>query len=56
MVKMINAFVGTEMYVAEDRVQEYLDRGHRIAEEPREMPVKDAPKKPPAKTTRSRKK
>lgn len=29
MVKMINSYTGTEMYVSEDRVQEYLKVGHR---------------------------
>lgn len=55
MVKMINCYLGNKMYVAEDRVQEYLERGHRLAEAPQEKPVKAVPKKPPAKTTRSRK-
>ena len=31
MIKLINKFTGTEMYVAENRVQEYLDAGHQPA-------------------------
>ena len=51
MKKMINKYTGTEMYVADDRVQEYTDAGHRLADAPAPVPPK-APKKP----TRSRKK
>lgn len=29
MVKMINTYTGSVMYVAEDRVQEYIGAGHR---------------------------
>ena len=29
MVKLINIYTGTEMYVAEERMQEYLDAGHK---------------------------
>lgn len=35
MVKMINALFGNEMYVSEDRVQEYLSAGHKLADEPK---------------------
>lgn len=31
MVKMINTYTGTVMHVAEDRVQKYLEVGHRQA-------------------------
>ena len=34
MVKMINGVFGTEMWVADDRVTEYLARGNRLAEAP----------------------
>lgn len=44
MVPMINAQTGTLMYVHPDRLQEYLRRGHKLAE-PQEPP-KPAPKKP----------
>ncbi len=31
MVKLINWLTGNEMYVAEERVEEYLSAGHRLA-------------------------
>ena len=34
MVKMINALTGTEMFVPEERLEEYLSAGHRPAERP----------------------
>ena len=47
MVKMINAHTGTVMWVHETRVEEYLQRGHKLA----------APPPPPApKPRRTRKK
>lgn len=56
MVKFINALTGTEMLVADDRKEEYMAAGHRLAaipsakkiehEEPKKTPVKKAaPKK-----------
>ena len=30
MVKMINCIFGNEMWVSEDRLQEYLKAGHRL--------------------------
>ena len=45
MVKLINALTGSEMYVADERVDEYLARGHRLP-----GPVEKAPEnKEPAK-------
>ena len=32
MVKMINALFGNEMYVSEDRVEEYVSAGHKLAD------------------------
>lgn len=51
MVKMVNFYSGNTMYVAEERLQEYLDAGHRMAEpEKPEKPEKPAkPKKRTAK-------
>lgn len=43
MVKFINWLTGTVMYVAEDRVDEYLAAGHKIAVEKVEAP-KEKPK------------
>lgn len=56
MTKLIHYLTGTEMYVADERVDEYLALGHRLAGEPE--PVKETPPAPaPAKkTARSRKK
>jgi len=34
MVKMINGTFGTEMFVHEDRVDEYLEAGHKLASKP----------------------
>ena len=47
MIKLINWFTGNEMYVAEDRVQEYLAAGHRIAgskAEPKKATTESKPK------------
>ena len=33
MTKMINAIFGTEMWVADDRVEEYKAAGHKLAVE-----------------------
>lgn len=52
MVKFINAITGTEMLVANDRVQEYKAAGHILAadlgtkhskEEPKQEKVEPAP-------------
>lgn len=32
MVKFINYYTGTTMYVAEDRVEEYVSAGHKLAD------------------------
>jgi len=45
MVKFINAYTGTEMWVAEERVEEYKAAGHKPAVEPQKA-QKPAPKKP----------
>lgn len=49
MVKMINATTGTDMYVDDQRVNEYLARGHRLACEEKEPPKKVVKKKGTAK-------
>lgn len=49
MIKMINATTGTEMYVHELRLDEYLARGHRLAVPPprvRPAPAEPEPPKP----------
>lgn len=48
MVKFINRLTGTEMWVAEDRVEEYKAAGHKLAVS---FPMHvEAPKKPVKKT------
>lgn len=47
MVKFINAVTGTEMWVAEDRVEEYKAAGHKpAAVSHTQKAQKPAPKKP----------
>lgn len=48
MVHMINTQMGNDMYVAEDRVEEYLAAGHKLAADPaekKEIPVKKTGRK-----------
>ena len=70
MIAFINAMTGTEMLVADDRKDEYLAAGHKlavsssvnakeaetVAEEPKEQPKKAAPKKAPVRKTATKKK
>lgn len=53
MVKMINKHFGNEMLVAEDRVEEYMAAGHKLAAsdtKPAEEKPKSNPKKSAKKT------
>lgn len=43
MVKMINSLLGTEMWVAEERVEEYKAAGHKLAAADTK-PINTAPK------------
>ena len=49
MVKFINKLTGSEMWVADDRVEEYKAAGHKLAaenaEKPQKVPVKNTVKK-----------
>lgn len=54
MVKMINTQFGNEMWVAEDRVDEYLAAGNVLAAGP--VPIAAAVPKPKKKTKKSEKK
>lgn len=45
MVKFINRFTGTEMRVADDRVEEYKAAGHKLAAEPSTEEKKPARKR-----------
>ncbi|MBO7667050.1 MAG: hypothetical protein J6T26_01185 [Firmicutes bacterium] len=51
MVKLINAHTGTVMWVHEDRLEEYLARGHQMAPPPRPAP-KEPVKRPPKKAAK----
>lgn len=33
MIKLINAYTGTEMFVSDERKEEYLAAGHKLAAE-----------------------
>lgn len=46
MVKFINRLTGTEMWVADDRVEEYKAAGHKLAAENVEKPKKESVRKP----------
>lgn len=50
MVKMINRHTGTEMWVSDNRKDEYLAAGHKLAA----VPVKEAPAAKPKATTKSK--
>lgn len=44
MVRFINKITGTEMLVANDRVQEYKAAGHKLAADLGTKPSKEEPK------------
>lgn len=44
MVKFINKITGTEMLVANDRVEEYKAAGHKLAADLGTKPSKEEPK------------
>ncbi len=46
MVKFINRLTGTEMWVADERVDEYKAAGHKLAAENAENPKKVPARKP----------
>ena len=53
MIRLINAFTGSTMWVSEDRLEEYLKAGHKLATPPVKPmptePVQRPPKKKAAK-------
>lgn len=53
MIKLINKFTGTEMWVANERAAEYLAVGHQPAVEV--PPAPPLPKKPAARKTTKKK-
>ena len=52
MIKLINKVTGTEMFVAEYRVEEYLAAGHKLAAKAAPVPTEE-PK--PKKTVKKKK-
>lgn len=52
MIKFINRVTGTEMWVADSRVEEYLAAGHKLAAAPSEKPTEPKPKRRTTKTTK----
>jgi hypothetical protein len=64
MIKLIHRTSGTPMWVADDRIDEYLEAGHKLAseicekepeEEPKEEPEKkEAPKKQSKKSAKKK--
>ena len=64
MIKLIHRTSGTPMWVADDRIDEYLEAGHKLAseiceKEPEEEPKekkkkKEAPKKQPKKSAKKK--
>ena len=46
MIKLINRITGTEMWVADNRLDKYLAAGHKLAAD---IPEKPAKKKPAVK-------
>lgn len=64
MIKLIHRTSGTPMWVADDRIDEYLEAGHKLAseicekepeEEPKEEPKKkEAPKKQSKKSAKKK--
>lgn len=53
MVKFINAYTGTEMFVADERVEEYKRAGHRLA---LDIPTLSADEEKPVKKKTTKKK
>lgn len=45
MVKLISAWTGTEMLVADDRVDEYLGMGHTLPQDTTKKPIEEPVKK-----------
>ena len=52
MVKMINCMTGTEMWVAEERVDEYKAAGHKPAVDVKEESAKETKPAPKKRTTK----
>lgn len=46
MIKMIDRFTGVEMWVADNRVEEYMAAGHKLAASDVVKPTEPEPAKP----------
>lgn len=46
MRKMINSLTGGEMWVADNRVEEYLAAGHKLAAVPQDEPIAEPEEAP----------
>ena len=54
MIKFINRFTGNEMWVAEDRVEEYKAAGHKLAaDKPKPITPTVKPKTPAKRRSKS---
>ena len=53
MIKFINRMTGGDMWVAENRVEEYKAAGHKLAAEASPVPT-EAPKEPKKKTAKKK--
>ena len=51
MVEMINRMTGTPMLVAEDRLSEYLQMGHKVAKKTVKVETKKVPEEKPIEKT-----
>lgn len=56
MIKFINALTHTEMWVADERKEEYLEAGHKLASEICAKPTKVEEEAKPEKRTPAKKK
>lgn len=52
MIRMVNKLTGGPMWVAEDRIDEYLAAGHTFAVPPLKDPPATPVKRPPKKTAK----
>lgn len=55
MIKFTNALTGTEMFVADDRKEEYMAAGHRLAVNPRAKKAETVQEEPKVYKTPSKK-
>lgn len=45
MRKLIDRVTGVEIFIPDEKLEEYLSAGHKLAEEPKEKPKKKTAKK-----------